>query len=130
MIKDTPKEIRIFAGGIAVICQFFAALSWWKGGTAYPYLSTFGLLFAAVGIPFPNLIKPIFRTWMIFAVAFGKFQTRLLLRIIFYFVITPIGLTLRIIGKDPLDKKLEPEADTYWKKREPMQDAERYTKQF
>ena len=128
--RDEIKDIKVFAAGIGVICQLIALFSWWKGGALYPYISAFGLVFGAAGLLRPGAIKPVYKRWMILALAFGRFQTRLLLCLLFYLVITPIGVVLRLMGKDLLDLKLEHGADSYWKKREPERDLSRYEKQF
>lgn len=78
-----------------------------------------------------RLAKLVYRGWMIFAKALGFVNTRILLTLFFYLVITPIGLLLRLFGKNPLNLRLDPEAKTYWspKAKEPY-DPERYKKQF
>lgn len=128
--RDETRDIRVFAGGIGVISIILASVSLWKGGDAYPYILAAGILFAVIGLASPLTIRPVYLIWMVFAGAFGRLQTILLLSLMFFFVITPIGLLLKLMGKDVLDRKIEPEADTYWKKREPERDLSRYTQQF
>ncbi|WP_413884925.1 SxtJ family membrane protein [Candidatus Desulfatibia sp.] len=130
MINKDVKEIRVFAGGIGVVFQIIAVVSWWRGGNLYPYISGLGVVFAVVGLTLPKLMKPVYARWMIIAAAIGRFQTKLLLAILFYLVITPVGIVLRLLRKDILDLKHEPNAKTYWKKRDPMQGKERFHKQF
>ena len=50
--------------------------------------------------------------------------------IVFYVVLTPVGLIFRAIGRDPLHRRFEPTASTYWVPREPARDAQRYYRQF
>jgi hypothetical protein len=45
-------------------------------------------------------------------------------------VFTPIGLFFRLIGRDPLHRRFQPEADTYWVGRRPATDVRRYFRQF
>ena len=129
MISE-KKNIRVFATGIAVICQLIALVSWWGSGWLYPYISPFGLLFGAIGLAFPSAIKPIFKRWMIMAAAIGRFQTKLILTVLFYIVITPLGLFFRLLSKNVMDIGNDPDASTYWKKRVPLQDAAGFEKQF
>jgi hypothetical protein len=55
---------------------------------------------------------------MKFAFLLGWLNTRLLLGVFFYLILTPIGLLLRLTGRDLLDRKIDPAARTYWSKRE------------
>lgn len=66
----------------------------------------------------PPIVKPIHIVWMTIAFALGWFNTRLLLGAAFYLVITPTGLLMRLLGKDLLDEKIEPQRVSYWKKRD------------
>lgn len=76
--------------------------------------------------------------WLLFPVAWlleeaFKLTTKalmyVLLLVVFFIVFTPAGLAIRILGKDPLDTKLDPQAKTYWKDRQPH-DPKRVEKQF
>jgi len=128
--RNETKDIRIFAGGMGVISVIFASVSIWKGGGAYPYILAVGLSFALVGLTSPRIIRPVYLKWMLFAGVIGRFNAKLLLTLTFLFIVTPIGLLMRLMGKDLLEEKWEPDAETYWKKREPERDVSRYTQQF
>ncbi|MBW2313560.1 MAG: hypothetical protein JRH10_05150, partial [Deltaproteobacteria bacterium] len=47
-----------------------------------------------------------------------------------FLIIGPIGVVMRLAGHDPLNRKLEPDAASYWTPAEPMPPRERYFKQF
>jgi len=70
--------------------------------------------------------------WISLAVILGYFVSRILLTIIFFLVMLPTGLLMRLFAKDPMDRKLDPDAPTYWIKREEPSDTsvKRYEKQF
>jgi hypothetical protein len=106
-------------------------LVFWKGsGAGYIWM----IVSAALAVS--RLIKPLFKTiyslWLGFSVILGYFISRALLTIIFFLVLTPTGLIMRIVGKDPMDRKWDPAAESYWIKREedPNANLERYEKQF
>ena len=65
-----------------------------------------------------RVLRPLYLAWMKFAIVLGWINTRLLLGIFFYLVLTPIGLVLKLSGKDLLDRKIDRQAVSYWKKRE------------
>ena len=75
--------------------------------------------------------KLLYKWWMKIARLIGWINTHLLLIIIFYLVFTPIGVIIKLFGRDLLDIKLEKEAASYWKKIEggPF-GLERYEKQY
>ena len=66
---------------------------------------------------------------MTLAIILGFFVSRLLLSVIFYFVVTPIGLIMRMIGKDLLDLKLK-DRDSYWHVRDDEYDPKRTEKMY
>jgi hypothetical protein len=63
----------------------------------------------------PGVLKLAYIIWMGLAQVLGWFNTRVILVILFYLVFTPIGLVLRLGGKDILERQIDPEAKTYWK---------------
>lgn len=80
----------------------------------------------------PPLFRSIYRLWIQFSVILGYFVSRILLTIIFFLVITPTGFIMKLVGKDPMDLKLDPNASSYWIRRdqEANRSIERYEKQF
>jgi hypothetical protein len=68
-----------------------------------------------LGLLAPAVVLPFLRVWMKVLVGpLGWFNTRLLLSLVFFLVLMPIALILRLSGRDPLDRQLEPEAESYW----------------
>ncbi len=106
-------------------------LVFWKGSES-------GYVWMIVGavLAVTRLIRPLFKTiyslWLGFSVILGYFISRALLTIIFFLVLTPTGLIMRLVGKDPMDRKWDPAAESYWIKREDgaSTNLERYEKQF
>jgi hypothetical protein len=72
---------------------------------------------------------PVFRLWMRAVYPIGWFVSHLLLGIIYYLVLTPTGLALRLFGHDPMKREFDRDAVSYWLPREPATDSERYFKQ-
>lgn len=66
----------------------------------------------------PDTLKPIYIFWMKFAFVLGWINTRLILFIIFYLIFTPIGLGMRLFGVDLLDRKIDKNKDSYWRRKE------------
>ncbi|MDP3832044.1 MAG: SxtJ family membrane protein, partial [Ignavibacteriaceae bacterium] len=89
------------------------------------------LLLIVSGLIFPILLKPLNFIWMSFAVVLGFFMTRIILGILFYIIITPIGLIAKLFGKDFIDKRISKEKVSYWNYREQKEfSKEIYERQF
>jgi len=79
----------------------------------------------------PFILRPIYVGWMKFAFVLGWINTRLILGIFFYLILTPVGLIMRLFGRDPLHRKFDRDATTYWAKRPPAEfKQERYQQLF
>ena len=78
-----------------------------------PWISLSALFFA-FAFAAPLLLKPVYIFWMRLAFALGWVNTRIILAVMFYLVLTPIGLTMRLFGKDLLDRKIEKAKESYW----------------
>lgn len=113
----------------AILAYAFPYL--WGRGHDAPILWQIGLGFAVVGTLVPLVLKPIYFAWMTFALALGFVMTRVLLTVFFFLVLTPVALVFRLIGRDALHRKLDPEAASYWIEKEYLiQDRSRYEKFF
>ena len=60
----------------------------------------------------------------------GWVISHLLLSIIYYLLLTPIGIIMRLVGYDPMKRKLEKKRETYWVTRQQVRDPNRYFKQY
>ena len=87
--------------------------------------------FLALALAAPRLLQPLNLAWAKVGLAIAKVMNPVVLGIIFFGVITPMGWLLRKTGKDLLNLKWQPEATTYWIPRNPPGPApESMTKQF
>lgn len=66
----------------------------------------------------PAVLKPVYIFWMKLAFVLSWINTRLILIIMFYLVFTPIGLIIKLLKVDLLDKKIDKKKDSYWLKKE------------
>jgi len=84
---------------------------WWACGIA--------ILFAVSATLKPSILTVPNRLWLKFGLLLGKIVSPVALAVLFYGAIVPIGLLMRLSGKDPLRLQLEPNSDTYWISRTP-----------
>ena len=87
--------------------------------------------FLIVGLVLPVVLTPMYFPWMWLARILAFVNTHLLLGFVFYTLFTFIGLGMRLLGRDPLDRKILPDSDSYWQRREsPLLSREHYLRQF
>lgn len=72
-----------------------------------------GSILVAWGLIAPNSLKPVYRGWMKFGLLLSRVTTPIVLGIVFFGVVFPIGAIMRLRGRDPMTRRLDPEAKTY-----------------
>lgn len=104
----------MFAGLFAIIAAYLA----WSGGTWWPWtVAAAGMLAAALF--FPMVLAPLNRVWTAFALLLYRVVSPITMGLVFFLVVTPIGLFMRARGKDLLRLKRDPAAASYWIVRDP-----------
>jgi predicted membrane metal-binding protein len=73
----------------------------------------------AIALLAPRLLHPLNKLWFRLGLVLHKIVSPLVMGMIFFAVVTPIGLIMRLLGKRPLNLAFEPEAETYWIARTP-----------
>jgi hypothetical protein len=105
----------VFAGVflvIAVYPLFFGqAFRAWSLGVA--------LVFAIVALIAPSILGPLNRAWARFGLLLHTIVSPVALALMFFVVITPMALIMRVLGKDLLRLRWDRDATTYWIEREP-----------
>ena len=89
-------------------------------GWFMPTLLAAGVALVVLGIVAPTRLAPLNRAWTALSLILFKIVNPLVLGIMFFLVVLPIGLLMRLFGKDPLRLKFDREAPTYWIDKEPL----------
>ncbi|MDH4182865.1 MAG: SxtJ family membrane protein [Nitrospinota bacterium] len=129
-IGESKRELRTTWIGFTILLALFGSISLYKGGRAYPYLYGMSAFFAFFAAAAPMALMPLYRIWVKFAMFLAWFNTRLLLGIIYFMLITPLGLAMRMLGKDILDERIDKNAASYWIKKEHDRKPARYQKTY
>ena len=114
-----PSE-RSFGITFFVVFLIFALISVWRGGTWWPWLGGIAVAFGAASLVVPAILRPLNKLWFKFGLLLHKVMTPLIMSILFYGLITPVGLLMRLTGKDPMRMKSQGTETTYWIDREPI----------
>jgi hypothetical protein len=113
----SPAELRRFGVTVAIPLVLLAALGVWRGHTILPAL--LGGLAAALGglaLLAPGLLSPIHTLWMGGVHALAWVNTRVLLGLVYFLIMTTTGVVMRLMGRDPLDRRLR-DRPSYWVER-------------
>lgn len=113
-MKPGKKDLRNFAVTLGIGFSCLGLLFWRRQHGLYlPFFFIAAVLFF-FGLFLPGLLKPVQKLWMELAFVSGWVMTRIILTILFFLVITPISLVLKLLGKDILKLKFVRTADSYW----------------
>ena len=127
------RQLRQFAG-IWFPGLFAVIGGWvlWYTGSPVAALAVWlpAVLLSVVGFFVPRLMRWIFVGWMVAAWPVGWLISHLLLAGVYYLLFTPIGVMMRVAGRDPLGRRLDRSAETYWVARSAADDRSRYFRQF
>ena len=116
-ISTAKSDIRKFSylvGGILILISLYIL---WKGTADFKILFGIGAGLIILGVIIPILLKPIYYVWMVFAAVLGWFMTRVILSIVFYVILTPIGLIAKLFRKKFLDLSFRTDDTTYYNYR-------------
>ncbi len=105
-----------------VFAVVFALLGVWPVFSGRPVRSWaigVGLAFIVLALGKPALLRPANCVWMKFGLLLGRVVNPVVTALLFYTVFTPMGILMRLLGKDLLRLGYEPEASSYWIERRP-----------
>lgn len=130
-IKSGTKELRQFGITIAAALCIIGGWLWWKESQWYGYLFVAAPAVLATALLLPGPLKPFQRSWMALGLCMGLVVTGVLMTVLFYLVVTPLGLLMRLRGRDPLTRSFDREAESYWIPRQrSAADKKDYERQF
>jgi len=130
-IRSGRNELRKFGITMGIVLGLLGGFFLWRGKVYYSSFFIISTLFLFLGLVLPVLLKPIQKIWMVLAILMGWFMTRIILIILFYLIVTPIGLLARLFGKDFLNTKFNRNLDSYWIPKKTITfDKRNYENQF
>ena len=130
--NPSKRELRQFAGLLVVFTAGVGAYMRYAHGseTGSVVVWCLGAVLGIPGLLAPALLRPVFIGWTLLAFPIGWTISHLLLGFIYYAVLTPIGLILRLTGSDPMQRRYDSGAETYWIPHEQRKDVSSYFRQY
>ena len=128
--KSSNRIFGIVMGSFFLIICIFNI---WYDGVIWKYLIFVALFFYSFAILYPRALTKLNYLWFKFGLAINKYTNPIILGLIFYVIITPLGILIKIFGKDLLliKNKYSTSKHTYWIKKDYKQSVkERFEDQF
>jgi len=133
-VAERRKFGRSLVIGFPSIAVVLLLAGWFKTGAwkIQPALiiGGAGLAIGLVLLALPVIARPFYVIWYGLACAMGLVVGNILLAVVFYILITAVGLAMRMAGKHSISKTVDKSAPTYWNDAKPVTDPQRYYRQF
>jgi Saxitoxin biosynthesis operon protein SxtJ len=130
--NPSRRDLTWFGLLLVVFFGLVGALVYWRVQSAIAawIIWSLGTILGIVYFAVRPLRLPLYIGWMSVFYPIGWTVSHLILGIIFFLVLMPIGLLMRLCGYDPMQRQFEPEAPSYWASHNPHDDTARYFRQF
>ena len=102
----------------------------WEAWTVSYVLWGLGAVSFVLAFVQPKLLLPLFIVLMVLAFPIGFVVSNVILMVLYFGLFTPIALVFRIVGRDTMKRKFEPEAESYWVDRTVEKPVSQRFKQF
>lgn len=106
------RQFALTTAGILVV--LFGLLLPWLVGTGWPWWPwVIAVVLALWGLAAPRSLRPVYRGWMRLGLLLSRITTPLILGLVYFLLFVPTGLLMRLLGKDPMQRRRDPRAATY-----------------
>ena len=132
-LDRSPKALARFGfilGGISILIGLLPLIRHRSESLTALSSQAFGILLIMVAVVAPGALKYLHAVWIGLSLLIGWVMTRLILTIVFFLVVTPIGLLQRLARRSPLDLVFRTGASSYWRAREKSFAPADYRNQF
>jgi len=119
MKKVAPPSNRSFGTLFVVVFMLLGCYWWWRNNTLFPWAFGLSALILLVTLARPDWLGPANRAWMKLAELLHRVVSPVALGIMFFLVLTPMALVMRLTGRDAMKRRFDPAATTYWLERDP-----------
>jgi len=130
--NPSRKDLNWFGILLAAFFGLVGWVAWHRFGNhrAAQVLWGIGVVLPAVYYAIPGLRRPIFLAWMYLAFPIGLVVSNVVLVLVYFVVFTPVGLIMRLVGHDPLQRAFDTAKRTYWVEHRTGGEKSRYFSQY
>ena len=102
-MKHTPPGERAFGRSVGLVLLVLGAVAWWRGRVVLAdVLLSIGAVLVLLALVAPALLRVPNRIWWRVAQVLGWINARIILSVFFFLVLTPVGIVMRLLGRNPL----------------------------
>lgn len=105
---------RSFAWVFAAVFCIIAVFPMFFSGHVRLWSLAVAAVFAITGVVRPEILRPLNLLWFRFGMLLNSIVSPIVMGLIFFTTVTPIGFIRRLFNSDPIGQKLDPECDSYW----------------
>ena len=87
------------------------------------YLIVISIIFLILGVLNSSILNPFKKLWIKFGELLGKFVSPIIMFLIYFFIVFPTNLVLKILSKDILELNINKKENTYWKIKEKINNS-------
>jgi hypothetical protein len=134
-LKVDPSRRELCLFGMVLLPAFLAlvgAMIWMASGSSRTAIAiwSIGLCVSVIGMMYLPFMRLVYVTWMYAAYPIGWTVSHLMFASVYYLILTPLGLLLRVVRKDQLERRFEPSIRSYWVPRKQIEDVDQYFRQY
>lgn len=111
-------ELRKFGLTLTAGFMVFGLLLLLRGKSNYLLFIELSAVLFIISIIYPYILKYIYKPWILLGVFMGKVMTTVILSILFYFILTPMSIVMRLLKNNFLELKIDKKAKSYWKTKD------------
>lgn len=123
-LNRSRTALRNFSLALGILMLCLSGLAWWKSNGIWPVWAVVGCAMIMMAFVTPLLIKPVYLVIASVAAVVGYFLSRIILMLIFLCLVTPISVVMRILGKDPMHRRIDKHRPSYWIQRTKKSETE------
>jgi hypothetical protein len=105
----------VFAGVFAIV----GVIGWWRTHQVRGWALWVSLAFFVVALTVPRGLAPLNFVWSRFGLLLHKITSPIILGLMYAIAIVPVGLLMRLSGRDPMQRRFDPALKSYWIERSP-----------
>ena len=130
--RPSRRDLAWFGPILLVVFAMFGAMAWFRfdaprvAVALWAFGAVVGLLYFAI----PALRIPLYLAWMRLVFPLGWTISHVVLAVLFFLVVTPIALVMRIVRHDPLKRRWDRSASSYWTDHRTGEEISRYLRQY
>jgi Saxitoxin biosynthesis operon protein SxtJ len=131
-LNPSKKELRTFGLCALAFCALVGWIVFRRSGSM-PVAAAIvgvGVVLAVIGLLVPRALRPVWIVLMVVNYPIGWVLTHVVMAIIFYLVVSPVGVIMRLTGRDPMERHFDRSAKTYWKPRHRDPESVSYFRQY